>query len=439
MTSAVLFERITVVTPNQVHQMQVFPESWVAVRDGKIAYCGLAEEQAKAALMGLSYEIYPGKDRLLLSSFANTHGHLAMTLLRNQADDYQLHDWLFQVVFPREERLTHDIVLHGTRLAIAEMIRSGTGAAADMYYFDDAVAQAALEAGFRVNLCVDVKKKDASGKIILDPYLLDQKMKAYHRHPSQLLRVSMLLHSVYLYEPAIYPQMAELAKSAACPVQVHIGETRKEVIDCLADYGKRPAEQLEAFGFFQTPTIASHCVHLDDAERSILARNQVLAAHCPASNLKLGSGIADLPAMVNAGVKIGIGTDGAASNNSLDLFQDIRLASFLAKGLTGDASVLPASDLLFMATEQGYAGLGYEQAGRIEEGKDADLQIVRTDLPAMVPLGNPVSALVYSCDGSAVDSLMIGGRWLMLHHELKTMDEERVLYDARIAAATMNQ
>ena len=148
--------------------------------------------------------------------------------------------------------------------------------------------------------------------------------------------------------------------------------------------------------------------------------------------------MADLPAMIRAGVKVGIGTDGAASNNSLDLYQDIRLASFLAKGLTGDASVLPASDLLYMATEQGYAGLGFEQAGRIETGKAADLQIVRTDIPSMVPLGNPVSALVYSCDGSAVDSLMVGGQWLMRHRELKTIDEERVLDDARRSAAIMN-
>ena len=223
----------------------------MAVKDGRIAYCGLSEDLAKAALIGHSYEIFPGKDRLLLSAFANTHGHLAMTVLRNQADDYHLHDWLFQVIFPREERLTHDIVLHGTRLAIAEMIRSGTGAAADMYYFDEAVAQAALEAGFRVNLCLDVKKRDGQGRIILDPDLLKRKMHAFHHHPSQLLRVSMLVHSVYLYEASVYPHMARSARSTNCPVQVHVGETRREVQDCLAQMASGRLSNWKHSAFFK--------------------------------------------------------------------------------------------------------------------------------------------------------------------------------------------
>ena len=438
MKPAVLFKRITVVTPDDTGGVNVMLESYVAVLDGRIAYCGPSADMARDCLAGVPSELFSGQDRLLLPSFANAHGHLAMTLLRNQADDLSLHDWLFSVIFPREERLSRDIVLHGTRLALAEMIRSGTGAAADMYYHDDAVAQAALEAGFRLNFCVDAKKQDPAGKTVLDARHLEKRIAEY-QHESDLLRVSMLVHSVYLYEPSIYSQMADLAVAANCPVQVHLGETAKEIADCLARYRNRPAVQLESFGFFRTPTLASHCVHLDDAERAVLARHQVLAAHCPASNLKLGSGMADLPAMMKAGVCLGIGTDGAASNNNLDLYKDIRLASFMAKGMTGDAAVLPASDLLVMATVNGFSGLGFHRSGKIAAGMDADLQVVRTDTPAMVPLGNPVSALVYSCDGSAVDSLMVAGRWLMVHRELKTLDEERILYDARQSAEILNQ
>ncbi|MEA4888228.1 MAG: amidohydrolase [Clostridiaceae bacterium] len=439
MKPSVLFKKITVVTPDENQIVKTMTEAAVSIINGKIAYCGQDEDEAIRIFAGYPYEICSGQDRILLPAFANTHGHMAMTLLRNQADDYALQPWLFQVIFPRENRLTHDIVACGSRLALAEMIRSGTGAAADMYYFQDAAAEAALDAGFRLNFCVDVKRQDPDGETIVDDQILSDQIRQYSRHPSGLLRVSMLIHSVYLYASDLYPILASLARQMDCPVQVHVSETEQEITDCLAKYHQRPACQLENFGFFATPTIAAHCVHLDDAERAVLARHSVLVAHCPASNLKLGSGVADLPAMIKAGIRLGIGTDGAASNNNLDLYKDMRLASFLAKGANRDAAVMPAADLLTMATSQGMSGLGFSHSGRIAAGMDADLQIVQTDRPEMVPQGNPVSALVYSADGAAVESLMVDGRWLMYKRELQTLDEERLIAEARQAAKILNQ
>ena len=438
MNQACLFSSITVVSTNGPESCTILPDAWVTVRDGLIQYVGRSESDARRSLAGQTHETYAGAGKILLPTLANTHGHLAMTLLRNQADDRNLQDWLFNVIFPRETRLSQDIVRTGTRLGIAEMIRSGTGAAADMYYYNEAVAEAALTAGFRLNFCCDTKAAGPDNQSHVVPEILRQDLARYHRHPSGLLRVSLLVHSVYLYEAAIYPELAAAALAMACPVQVHVSETKREVEECLQKYGCRPPRQLEKFGFFQTPTIAAHCVFLNDEDRAILARHQVLAAHNPSSNLKLGSGLADLPAMLKAGMAVGLGTDGAASNNNLDLYREMRLASFLAKGTSGDAAAMPATTVLDMATRQGMAGLGFAGSGRIESGCAADLQIVDTARPAMTPLGNPVSALVYSADSGCVESLMVAGRWLMRKRELLTLDEEKVIWEAEKAANYLN-
>jgi 5-methylthioadenosine/S-adenosylhomocysteine deaminase len=290
----------------------------------------------------------------------------------------------------------------------------------------------------RLNFCCDIKDTDPQGQTRLDPQRLEDQISQYQRHESGLLRVSMLVHSVYLYDPAIYPQLAAIAAELACDVQVHVSETAKEVADCVALYGQRPPAQLESFGFFQTRTIAAHCVHLDDADRQVLARHPVLVADNPSSNLKLGSGIADVQAMLQAKIAVGFGTDGAASNNNLDLYREMRLASLLAKGISGDASHMPAAAALFMATTAGTSGMGFVESGRIETGYLADLQIIDIDRPSMTPLGDPVAACVYSADGSCVESLMVNGRWLMRKRELLTIDEERVLREARQEASWLN-
>jgi 5-methylthioadenosine/S-adenosylhomocysteine deaminase len=187
-----------------------------------------------------------------------------------------------------------------------------------------------------------------------------------------------------------------------------------------------PPEFLLSRGFFRTPTLAAHCTHLDDGDRAILARAGVTVAHNPQSNLKLGSGIADVDAMVRAGLRVALGTDGAASNNNLDLFREIRLAAFLAKGTTGDAAALGAPTVLRMATCNGMAGLGFPDAGAVEVGMQADLLVLDADRSSMTPLGDPMSAFVYSADSSCVESVMVGGRWLLRKRELTTLDEERI-------------
>ncbi len=441
MKPAVLFKNIHLISamPDPAVPWLSMEKAWVAVRDGLISCVSDNRQDAVETLEGTAFTEYDGQHRLLMPALANLHGHIPMTLFRNQADDTNLHDWLFNVIFPREAKLDEAMISKGTRLGLAEMIRSGTGAAADMYYHYEAVAAAAQEAGMRLNFCCDCKIKDASGKEQVQPDLLEQAMRLADEAPDDLLRASMLVHSVYLYEEDVYPQMAQLAQSLNCPVQLHVSETRKEVVDCLQKYGQRPPAQLADFGFFKTSTLAAHCVHLNDEDRKILASPAITCVHNPASNLKLGSGFADLRAMMNAGIQVGLGTDGAASNNNLDLFRDMRLAVFLAKGLSGDASLMPAETILRMTTVDGMQGLGFDQSGLIAEGFAADLQVIDLNQVELTPLGKPASALVYSGSGSFVESLMVAGRWLMEKRELKTLDEEKVRYEAVQAAGWLNQ
>lgn len=429
--SSVLFDRITCVTPLPEGGVQVLDQASVAVEDGRILYVGTQSDQAKAAFKpGTSFQVYQGRHKILWPSMVNTHGHVPMTLMRNQADDHNLHDWLFNLIFPREEKLTREHVYYGSLLGMAEMIRSGTGTAADMYYFSEAVAEAAVQSGFRMNISFDGKAAGPDGRSHLNRDSLQDFYRTWNGAKEDLIQVALMVHSVYLYEPYLYQELSDAVHDVGCFVQVHVSETAREVQECLTRYGKRPPAQLEAFGLFDGPTVAAHCVHLDDQDREILAARKVLAAHNPSSNLKLGSGIADLAAMLKAGVSIGLGTDGAASNNNLNLYQEMRLASFLAKGTSGDASVLPAPDLIRMATLNGARGLGFNQSGCICPGWQADLQVVDADRPAMWPLGNPAAALVYSCEGNFVESLMVQGRWLMEKGELKTIDEEKVRHAA---------
>lgn len=437
-SESLLLRGFTIVSPNDGSAPEV-RNGLVAVKNERITYVGLSEDAARASLPGTPGETIDGRGQIILPAMANTHTHIPMVLLRNQADDLALHDWLFQAIFPREERLTEQSVYWGSLLGMSEMIRNGIGAAAEMYYFNDAEARAALETGFRLNLSSDAKYVDAHGDTHLKIALLEDQIRQYQRHPCGLLRVALMVHSVYLYQPGLYPELAAAAEQLGCDVQVHVSETRREVEECLARYGCRPPQQLAHFGFFKTRTIAAHCVHLDDDDRQILAGHQVLVSHNPSSNLKLGSGFADLAAMRLAGIRIGLGTDGAASNNNLDLYREMRLASFLTKALTEDAAALPAAETLDMATRQGMLGMGFADSGRIAAGYLADLQIVDPERPSMTPLGDPVAALVYGADGNCVDSLMVNGRWLMRKRQLLTIDEERVLFEANREAARLNQ
>ena len=309
----VLFRSIRILTPDEADGIRSEEGMFVVVRDGTIRYVGTSEEQARKALRTDSYTVYEGKDRLLMPAFANTHAHTPMVLMRNAADDLNLHEWLFDVIFPMEERLRREDVFAGSMLGIAEMIRSGIGACADMYYHVDATLEAAVQSGIRMNLSCDPKKPDESGKTVIRSSVLHAFRQQCFLAGAGRIRPSLLVHSVYLYDEALYPALADLAGDADVMIQVHVSETRREVAECREKYGRSPVAQLDRFGIFRVPCIAAHAVHMEPGDLDLLAARPVAVAHNPSSNMKLGSGMADIPAMLRKKIPVSLGTDGAAS------------------------------------------------------------------------------------------------------------------------------
>ncbi len=434
-----LFEDIMVVTPDSGWGMAVMTHQYVAISKGEIKVVSTDRETA-CSVLAEGFQTYAGKNRVLMSAFANAHGHLPMTLMRNTADDLPLHDWLFNNIFPRESKLTEKEVYAGANLALLEMIRGGTACAADMYYYSEAVARAALEAGFRLNLCCEGKGEDSAGESVLKTDQAKAFVEQYDGAGDGLLKASLLVHSIYLYEESMYRKLADLAKQLGIGIQVHVSETKKEVEDCLRAYGMRPPEKLAEEGVFEVPTVAAHCVWLDRQDREILKRHNVTCVHNPVSNLKLGSGIADVQSMLESGLKVALGTDGAASNNRLDMFQEMRLASLLPKGVFLDPVKMTAPNVLRMATTNGYEGLGFSQAGRVAPGTRADLQVINLTDANIQPAiyedtpESVLSALVYSAGPENVESVYCDGRCLLYKNSFLTIDEEKVIAEALQAA-----
>lgn len=447
MARTVLFKNFTVVTPTADGTISVLTDAFVAVKGDRIIYVGddrslavraLMEAQRESGGTQIGFDEYSGKNKILLPTFANAHTHIPMVLMRNSADDMCLEDWLFKRILPRETHLRKEDVYYASLMGMAEMIHGGTGAAADMYFMSDETACAALQTGFRMNLCQDGKTMDDKGWYP-DRASLQSFKNAFHGAGGGLIRTSLMIHSIYLYPQSLYPELVAEAADIDVSVQVHVSETSTEVANCIAKYGVTPVAALANFGVFDRPCIAAHGVHLTEADRDILAAAQVTVTHNPSSNMKLASGFADVAALKRQGVRVALGTDGCASNNNTDMYMEMRLASFIAKGHSHNPENLTAAEALVMATQNGYAGMGFSDCGMIAEGMSADLQIVNYDNPSMWPLGNPVSALVYSAGAHAVESVMIAGHFVKYKGDLTTIDIEKVKAETAVRAAYITQ
>ena len=447
MSRTVLFKNFTVVTPTKEGGLSVLTDAFVAVKGDRIIYVGedrslgvraLMEAQRESGGTQIGFDEYSGKNKILLPTFANAHTHIPMVLMRNSADDMCLEDWLFKRILPRESHLRKEDVYFASLLGMAEMINGGTGAAADMYFMSDETACAALQTGFRMNLCQDGKTHDENGWYSDRASLLAFK-NSFHGAGGGLLRTSLMIHSIYLYPQSLYPELVAEAADLDVSVQVHAAETQTEIANCIARYGVTPVAALANFGVFDRPCIAAHGVHLTDADRDILAAAHVTVAHNPSSNMKLASGFADVEALKRQGVRVALGTDGCASNNNTDMYMEMRLASFIAKGYSRNPEKLTAEEVIIMATLNGYQGMGFADCGMIAEGMSADLQIVNYDTPSMWPLGNPVSALVYSAGAHAVESVMIAGHFVKYKGDLTSIDIEKVKAETASRAIYITQ
>ena len=418
----------TVVTMDP-HQ-RVIPDGAVAIRGDSIAAVGTAAQIESEFDAPRTID---AQNDLVLPGFVNGHAHAAMSLFRGMADDLALNDWLHTYIFPAEARnVTPAFVTWGTKLGVLEMLRSGITTYADMYYFEDEVARATKDAGMRGIL----------GETIIDFPAPDNKTPAQalrytqdyinHWKGDPLITPAVAPHSIYTCSQKTLQQAAALARRNGVPILTHLAEAPFELEQSREQHGATPVGYLERLGFLGPDVVAAHCVWVDAADISALAAFGVGCTNNPSSNMKTAAGVSPVPELLAAGVAVGLGTDGAASNNNLDMFEEMDLAAKLQKITRMDPRALPAEQVVEMATIGGARALHLaKQIGSLETGKKADVILIDTTAPHATPMYNVYSELVYALKSSDVKTVIVGGRILMKDRRMRTMDEPEILAQAR--------
>ncbi|MDR0475346.1 MAG: amidohydrolase [Treponema sp.] len=422
----ILFNDITAITMND--EQPVLAHGYIGIEGKKISYAGEKPPAENAAT------VISGSRRLLMPGLINSHSHLPMVLLRGYADDFRLKEWLYDYIFPAEGRMDRRCIAAGIRLGLAECIRFGVVSCTDMYFHLPEIAEAVLEAGTKANitnalLCLDMEMFDFEkdrGIMEVREVLEHFKGKGEGR-----LIVDAGIHAEYTSGPEAWRESAAFAAENNLRFHIHLSETEAEHKECIKKYGKTPAEILNEYNVFSRKTTAAHGCWLTESDMEILSAHGATVAHCPVSNLKLASGLAPVMKMRSCGLNVALGTDGACSNNNLDMFEEIKCAALLQKYATGDPSALPAYEALKMATVNGAEGQGRgSECGIIKTGYDADLIMLNLDTPHLFPVNDPCAAVAYAAGGSDVCLTMVQGRVLYENGEYKTIDIEKVRTEA---------
>jgi 5-methylthioadenosine/S-adenosylhomocysteine deaminase len=417
---------------------RVLPRGAVAITGRDIT----AVEPAEAiASRYTAKETLDAEGQIVLPGLINTHTHAPMVLYRGLADDLALMDWLQKYIFPAEAKtVSPEFVRAGTRLAALEMIQSGTTTYTDMYYFEEEIGRATKAAGLRgvlgqtiIQFPVADAKTPAEGLARTEAFLKEFA-------DDDLIVAAVAPHAMYTNDRATLKAARVLADKYSAPVIIHLAETAEESKTSRAKHKMSPTRYLESLGFWGPRTLAAHAVWLDAADIQILAKRKVGVSHNPESNMKLASGVAKVPALQRAGVRVGLGTDGAASNNDLDMFEAMRQAAFLHKLTSNDPRKIPAATALAMATIDGARALGMEQQiGSLEAGKRADLIAVSVAGARQTPMYDPLSHLVYVAKGSDVTTTIVNGKVLMRDRRVLTLTEADVLKEANAIAGQVRQ
>ncbi len=407
-------------------EFQLKRGQYVGVKDGVIRYIG---DTAPAEDYG---ERYDGRHRLLLPGFYNVHSHAPMTLLRGYAENLPLQRWLNEKVFPFEDKLSEESAYYGTQLAIAEMLASGTVSFTDMYFFLDGMTKAILESGIKCNLSRGLTVFDDSDYEQTAAYrdnlrLLDE----WHGMNGGHLLADLCIHGEYTSTPKVVEAVAAQAKARGTRMHIHLSETQAEHEECKQRHGMTPAAYMQARGVFDVPTTAAHCVWLEGEDFDILKAHGVTVACCPASNLKLASGYADVPKMLEMGINVALGTDGAASNNNLNIMQDLYLFAVAYKGYYHDSTLITPAQALHAATRAGALSQGRADSGRLAVGCKADLCVINTDTPQFTPMTDAACNVVYAAQGADVRLTMVDGDVLYCDGEYRTIDIEKVKAEAQ--------
>ncbi len=412
-------------------EFQIRKDCFVRVEGKKITAISSAPLQP-----GAGETVYDGRGKLMIPAFVNAHAHAPMTLLRGWGENLALQDWLNQRIFPFEAKLTDEDIFVGTQLAIAEMLRTGTVSSTEMYFGGDAIARALVESGAKMNLSVAVTCFDDSD---LQSLPRQQEAEAVIRRWNGAgegrLKTDLSLHAEYTTTPKIVRQMAQHAAQTGLNMHVHMSETRRETEECIQRHGKTPVRYFYDLGLFDAHTTAAHGVWLETEDIPLLKEKDVTIASCPASNLKLASGFCKVPELLEQGVRVALGTDGCASNNNLNMMEEMKLFALAPKAAFGDPHHVTARQALYAATAAGAQAQGRWDCGCLKEGGRADLAVLDRSAPWWTPCHDPLASLVYSAQGTDVCLTMADGRVLYQDGEYKTIDIEKVRSQAAAAAA----
>ena len=401
---------------------------YMVVENDRITYLGEEEPVVEEGT-----EIIDGTHLFFLPGLVITHGQAAMSLLRGYGDDLALQVWLQEKMWPMEAKFTSDDVYWGTSLSVLEMIKGGTTTFVDMYDHMDQVAKVVQDSGMR-----GVLTRGVIG--LCPPEVQQQKLdeavafaKDWHGKADGRITTMISPHAPYTCPPDFIEKFVQASHDLNLPLHTHMSETETEVAQNVKDYGLRPVAHLEKLGMFSRPTLLAHAVHLTDEEIEVLAKHQVAVSHNPGSNLKLASGVARVPALLKAGVTVSLGTDGPASNNNLDMFEEMRLAALIHKGVSGDPTAIPASEALRMGTEYGAKSAFLEDIGTLAVGMKADMIALNTDQAHFLPRTDYISHAIYSASAKDVEHVWVDGKQVVKNGASLTLDEERIRREAQRA------
>lgn len=416
MAKTVIFNA-RIVTMNE--NMEIIPNGSIRIEGNQI------REIRPGKIESLDTDNFDAQGMIVMPGFINTHTHVPMTMLRGYADDLPLHTWLNDHIFPAEAQLvTPENVAIATRFAFIEMIKSGTTCFNDMYFFENIIASEAKKAGIRAVVGESLIDFPTPSFHSLDEGITRSESLIQQWYGDDLIHPTVCAHSPYTCSKETLRKAKEIAEKYNILLHIHVAETRKEVEDITTQTGASPVEYLYSIGLLDRNIIAAHSVWLSPKEIELYARTRTSVAHCPKSNLKLASGIANTDSYLKAGINVSIGTDGAASNNTLDMIEEMRFAALLPKGVLYNPEAVNARTALRMATINGAKALGIDHlTGSLETGKRADLILLHADASNMTPVYDEYSAIVYASNSKNVRSSMVNGKWIMRNRELINIDK----------------
>jgi len=420
-----LFKDITIIDEN----FEVKEHMYVGIKNDSIVYVKDVEPTEDFG------EVYNGKNRLLIPAFYNSHSHLPMFLMRGYGENLPLMTWLQGKIFPFEAHLTKEDMYYGGLMGVAEMLRFGIASTTDMYLNNDVSARFMIDSGIKGNFSQCVTWMDKTSYYDLPVYKETlEAIKNYNNYDNGRIKAQFSLHAEYTNTEKIAKEIAEVTANNGLSMHVHVSETQGEVDICRKRHQRRsPVRFLSDCGIFDVPAIAAHCNHIDDEDIEILKEHNVTVATCPKSNAKLSSGICPVASLLEAGVNVAIGTDSVASNNNLNMIEEMRFFSLLQKVQTLDPTVITPAQTLYAATRAGALAQGREDCGLIKEGFKADITVLDTDNVYMKPVHNMLNNLIYSASGNDVVLTMVDGKVLYKDGEYTTLDIEKINYEVEKA------